>query len=226
MSDEAQRSVSQSLSQNVYHALKRDILECKLLPNSDLREQLLAQRFVVSKSPVREALLRLEQERLITVAPRQGYKVASLSLEDASQSFGLRKVLESACAEAAAANASTEVLAGLDRFRSLVSVEGEDPTDTFIRYNRSFHSAICMVSGNTRLARITIDLIDQMERMIRLSVNSVPVAVRDVLVKEHGEIIDAIQSGDRRKAIRLTKLHISGAEKRVVGGLTNAAVHA
>jgi len=223
---EIQTSARQSLSQNVYQALKRDILECKLLPNTELREQLLAQRFVVSKSPVREALLRLEQERLITVAPRQGYKVASLSLEDASQSFGLRKVLESACAEAAAANASTELLAELDRYRSLDAFEAEDPTDVFIRYNRSFHSAICMVSGNARLARITIDLIDQMERMIRLSVNSVPLTVRDVLVAEHGEIIDAIQSGDGRKAIRLTKQHICGAEKRVVSGLTNAAIHA
>jgi DNA-binding GntR family transcriptional regulator len=218
--------VQPSLSQNVYHALKRDILECRLLPNSDLREQLLAQRFVVSKSPVREALLRLEQERLITVAPRQGYRVASLSLEDASESFELRKVLESACAEAAAANASAAVLGGLDQYRSLNVLEGEDPTDKFIRYNRAFHSAICMISGNARLARITIDLIDQMERMIRLSVNSVPLGGRDVLLREHGEIIDAIQAGDRRKAIRLIRQHISGAEKRVIGGLTCAAVHA
>jgi DNA-binding GntR family transcriptional regulator len=215
-----------SLSQNVYQALKRDILECRLLPNSDLREQLLAQRFVVSKSPVREALLRLEQERLITVAPRQGYRVASLSLEDASESFDLRKVLESACAEAAAANASTAVLGGLDQYRTLDVLDGEDPTDKFIRYNRAFHSAICMISGNARLARITIDLIDQMERMIRLSVNSVPLAGRDVLLGEHGDIIDAIQAGDRRKVIRLIRQHISGAEKRVLSGLTYAAVHA
>jgi DNA-binding GntR family transcriptional regulator len=215
-----------SLSQNVYHALKRDILECKLLPNSDLREQLLAQRFIVSKSPVREALLRLEQERLITVAPRQGYRVAPLSLEDATETFELRKVLESACADAAAANASPQSLADLDRFRTLSPVEGEDPTDSFIRYNRCFHSAICMISGNARLARITVDLIDQMERMIRLSVNSVPLGGRPVLLREHGEIIDAIQSGDRRRAIRLTKSHISGAEKRVISGLTYAAVHA
>src|ERR1700754_3432781 len=125
MSDDAQRSVSQSLSQNVYHALKRDILECKLLPNSDLREQLLAQRFVVSKSPVREALLRLEQERLVTVAPRQGYRVAPLSLEDAREMFELRKVLEAACAEAATAGASAETLAGLDGYRKLTVARGE-----------------------------------------------------------------------------------------------------
>jgi DNA-binding GntR family transcriptional regulator len=216
----------QSLSRNVYQALKRDILECKLPPNSDLREQVLAERFIVSKSPVREALVRLEHEHLITVAPRQGYRVAPLSIEDASETFGLRKVLESACADAAAANPSSTVLANLDQYRSFTPVEGEDPADTFIRYNREFHSAICMISGNVRLARITIDLIDQMERMIRMSVNSVPVGGRAVLLREHCDMIDAIQAGDRKAAIRLTKRHIGGAEKRVIAGLTYAAVHA
>jgi DNA-binding GntR family transcriptional regulator len=150
--------------------------------------------------------------------------VAPLSLEDANETFELRKVLEAACAEAAAANASTQDLDSLDRFRTLTVVDGEDPTDAFIRYNRAFHSAICTISGNARLARITIDLIDQMERMIRLSVNSVPLEGRDVLLREHGEIIDAIQHGGGRKAIQLTRKHIAGAEKRVIGGLTCVAV--
>jgi DNA-binding GntR family transcriptional regulator len=213
-----------SLSHNVYRLLKRDILECRLLPDAELREQSLAHRFIVSKSPVREALLRLEQERLITVAPRQGYRVAALSVEDASEVFGLRKVLESACADAASANAPSHLLSGLDRFRSLSVVEGQDPTDAFIEYNRSFHSAICALCGSARLARMTIDLIDQMERMIRLSVNSVPLGGRDVLLREHGQIIDAIQSGSPRKAARLTREHISGAERRVVSGLSRTAV--
>jgi DNA-binding GntR family transcriptional regulator len=214
-----------SLSQNVYQVLKSEILECKLLPNSDLREQLLAQRFVVSKSPVREALLRLEQERLVTVSPRQGYRVAPLSLEDAREMFELRKVLEASCAEAAVANATPETLAGLDAFRTLTVARGEDRTNAFIKYNRSFHSAICLTSGNARMARLAIDLIEQMERMIRFSVDAVPAEEKDVLLAEHGEIIDAMQGGDRRGAVRLIKLHIADAEKRVVGSLAYAAVH-
>lgn len=213
-----------SLSQNVYQVLKNEILECQLLPNSSLREQLLARRFAISKSPVREALLRLEQERLVMVTPRQGYRVAPISLEDAQEMFELRKVLESACVEAAASTGTKEDLIKLDVFRTLQTHSGEDRTDAFIKYNRSFHIAICMSSGNTRMARLATDLIEQMERMIRFSVNAIPVQDKDILLKEHGEIIDAIQGGDRRKASRLVKQHISDAEKRVINYLSQAAI--
>jgi DNA-binding GntR family transcriptional regulator len=213
-----------SLRQNVYEALKNEILECRLPPNSDLREQSLAERFVVSKSPVREALLRLEQERLVTVIPRQGYRVAPISVEDAREMFGLRKVLEAACAEAAATDASDATLAALNAFRTLPEGERGAGNDSFIAYNRAFHRAVCNASGNKRMARVAIDLIEQMERMVRYSVNAVE-ASASVLLEEHGQIIDAIQGRDRRAASRLIKQHISQAERRVINSLSRAAVH-
>jgi DNA-binding GntR family transcriptional regulator len=215
-----------SLSRHVYLALKRDILECKLPPNADLREQVLAERFIVSKSPVREALVRLEHDHLVIVSPRQGYRVAPVSVEDAADTFGLRKILEGACAEAAVANGSRMQLEDLDRFRTFTARDSEDPSDGFIRYNREFHAAICAIARNSRLERMTMELVDQMERMIRMSVNSVPVGGRAVLLREHCDMIDAIQSGDRRRASALTRQHIGKAEKRVVTGLAYAAIHA
>lgn len=217
------QTVQPSLRRNVYEALKSEILECRLPPNSDLREQSLAERFVVSKSPVREALLRLEQERLVTVIPRQGYRVAPISVDDAREMFGLRKVLEAACATAAAAEAPDEILAALDAFRTLPSGENETGNDAFIAYNRAFHSAVCNASGNKRMARLTIDLIEQMERMVRFSVNTA--SANSLLLEEHGRIIDAIQGRDRRAALRLIKQHISQAERRVINSLSRAAVH-
>lgn len=196
-----------------------------MLPNAEIREQALARRFVVSKSPVREALLRLEQERLVTVAPRQGYKVAPISVDDAREMFGLRRVLEAACVEASAGDPLAPLVQALDAFRTLSLGKGEDRTEAFIRYNRAFHSAICYSSGNARMARIGVDLIEQMERMIRFSVAAVPPEEKGVLLQEHGEIIDAIQAGNRRTAARLVKQHILEAEKRVIGGLSSAAVH-
>jgi DNA-binding GntR family transcriptional regulator len=212
------------LRQSVYDLLKSDILGCRLPPNSDLREQSLAERFVVSKSPVREALLRLEQERLVTVIPRQGYRVAPISIEDAREMFGLRKLLESACAEAAAAEAPDETLAGLNVFRNSLGPKGEIGSDVFIAHNRAFHSAICIASGNKRMARVAIDLIEQMERMVRYSVNALKASAL-VLIEEHGQIIDAIQQRDRRTASRLIKDHISQAERRVISSLSRAAIH-
>jgi GntR family transcriptional regulator, rspAB operon transcriptional repressor len=213
-----------SLSQSVYQVLKNEILECRMAPNSDLREQSLAQRFEMSKSPVREALLRLEQDRLVTVAPRQGYRVTPLSIEDAREMFGLRRVLEGACAEAAAELGSASELKELDVFRTLNKARGEDRTDAFIKYNRSFHSAVCVRSGNSRLARLAVDLVEQMERLIRFDVSSVSREAEEALLREHGEIIDAIQARDRRRAAKLVKQHILEAEKRVVRSLSFAAI--
>jgi GntR family transcriptional regulator, rspAB operon transcriptional repressor len=216
---------AQSLRHDVYETLKSEILNCSLPPNSDLREQSLAQRFVVSKSPVREALLCLERERLVTAIPRQGYRVAPISIEDAGEMFGLRKVLEVACAEAAAVSASDECLASLDAFRALRGLGAEASNDIVIAYNRAFHSAVCNASGNKRMARVAIDLIEQMERMVRYSVNTIAAPASGVLLEEHGKIIDALQQRDRRAATRLIREHISQAERRVIDSLSHAAIH-
>ena len=71
------------LRENVYEKLRADILSCQLAPGDDMREQELAERYAVSRQPVREALLRLEREHLVTVQPRQGYRVNPISLADA-----------------------------------------------------------------------------------------------------------------------------------------------
>ena len=73
------------LRDNVYESLRSDILTCHFAPGDDMREQDLAERYAVSRQPVREALLRLEREHLVTVQPRQGYRVNPISLADAAQ---------------------------------------------------------------------------------------------------------------------------------------------
>ena len=70
------------LRDNVYESLRSDILSCRLAPGDDMREQELAERYAVSRQPVREALLRLEREHLVTVQPRQGYRVNPISLSE------------------------------------------------------------------------------------------------------------------------------------------------
>ena len=90
----------------IYDELKRSILTCELLPGTDLREQELALRFEVSKSPVREALQHLVRDGLVTVMPRQGYRVSAISLTDARDMFAFRCALEVACIVEAAISAA------------------------------------------------------------------------------------------------------------------------
>ena len=98
------------LRDNVYESLRADILTCRLAPGDDMREQDLAERYAVSRQPVREALLRLEREHLVTVQPRQGYRVNPISLADARDLLRFRLALEPACVAEAIENASDDVL--------------------------------------------------------------------------------------------------------------------
>src|ERR1700759_4155963 len=104
------------LRDRVYRTLRDAILTCEFQPGLELREQILAERYRVSRSPIRDSLLRLEHEKLVTVLPRQGYRVNPISWSDGEDIFGLRLVIEPACA-AAAARADEETLRSLGRFR-------------------------------------------------------------------------------------------------------------
>ncbi|WP_245333703.1 GntR family transcriptional regulator, partial [Bradyrhizobium guangdongense] len=144
------------LRENIYDLLRSDILACRLAPGDEMREQDLAERYDVSRQPVRDALLRLQREHLVTVQPRQGYRVTPISLSDARDLLRFRLALEPACVAEAIESAPDSVLKSLDEFRRF-SGNHED----FIAYNRGFHSALAHASGNRRMATALCDLIGQ-----------------------------------------------------------------
>jgi DNA-binding GntR family transcriptional regulator len=207
------------LRDNVYESLRSDILSCRLAPGDDMREQELAERYAVSRQPVREALLRLEREHLVTVQPRQGYRVNPISLEDARDLLRFRLALEPACVAEAIDNAGDDDLKALDRFRRF---EGDH--EDFIAYNRDFHCALAHASGNRRMAQALCDLIGQADRLVRVSVTSVGDHDTTQLVAEHVALIEAMQGRDRRSAARIIKAHIAQTEKRVLPALKRNAV--
>jgi GntR family transcriptional regulator, rspAB operon transcriptional repressor len=207
------------LRQHIYDALRHDILMCRLSPGHDMREQELADRYEVSRQPVREALLRLEREHLVTVMPRQGYRVNPISVRDARDLLRFRMALEPACVGEAIEMASEDDLAGLDEFREF-DAEGEEFPD----YNRRFHSALAHVSGNRRMESALRDVIDQCDRLVRVSVDAIQGHDPAQLVNDHAALIDAMQRRDRRAARRIIKLHLQQAEKRVLPALARNAI--
>src|SRR4029077_17329406 len=199
------------LRDNVYENLRSDILTCHFAPGDDMREQDLAERYAVSRQPVREALLRRAREHLVTVQPRQGYRVNPISLADARDLLRFRLALEPACVAEAIEHADGDALKALNRFRRF-SGGHED----FIAYNRAFHSALAHASGNRRMANSLCDLVGQADRLGRVSVANVkssgPAPAQ--LVAEHTALIEAMQRRDGRSAVRIIKAHISQTEKR------------
>jgi DNA-binding GntR family transcriptional regulator len=212
---------SRLLRVDILRELRHDILACRLPPGTELREAELAQRFGVSKSPVRDALSRLVQEGLVDVMPRQGYRVAPISLRDVRDMFQYRAVLECACVRVAAESASDEELRALDRFREF---DAAARSDDFIGYNREFHQALGRLSANARLAGAVAAQIDQMDRVVTMSVGAMRRRDPARLVAQHAAIIDALQAREARRAQGLIARHVEEAQRRVCDALLKLAV--
>jgi DNA-binding GntR family transcriptional regulator len=206
--------------EEIYGRLREDILSCALPPGAPLYEGVLAERFDVSKSPIRDALSRLHAEKLVIVEPRKGYRVAPISLADAAELFEFRALLEQTCALMAAERTTDEQLSGLDRFRTL----DEWGTGAFVQYNRAFHLALVGLCPNRRMADIARDLIEQFDRLVLMSVTAIDARNYDALIAEHNAIIAALQERDGRRAGKLLTHHVSRAEKRVMSSLASAAI--
>lgn len=203
------------LQDQVCATLREDILACRLRPGAELREQVLATRLNVSKSPVREALLRLAQERLVTIRPRQGYQVAPVSLAEAADLLELRSVLELACLHctlARASQAQRKAVANASKFES----------NDFIAYNREFHIRLAGSCGNARLAQSAAAAIAQTDRLVHLSLGTITNRDPAQLVVEHRALAEAVAVSDARTAKRLLRRHLETAQRRVLDGLTKA----
>ena len=213
------------LRETVYEQIRADILSLRLAPGAEMREAELAARFEVSKSPVRDALMRLERENLVITLPRQGYRVAPVSLSDVQDMFHLRIALERACMERIVRQASDEQLASLEPFRRF---ERDDWAAGFIEYNRAFHRKLAEIAGNPRMRDQLNNLIDQMERAVLMSVNRATQGSGDTsgLVEEHSRLIDALQQRQGKRAERQAEQHIAAAGKRVTEAISRSIIAA
>lgn len=211
------------LRETVYEQLRADMISCTLAPGTELREAELASRFDMSKSPVRDALMRLEREGLVITLPRQGYRVAPVSLADVLDMFHLRAALERACVERIVLNASDEDLRSLDAFRHFDAASWEGG---FIAFNRAFHRRIAELGGNARMRDQLNDLIDLLERAVQVSVASINKGDPQALVTEHTEIIAALQTRALKRAQRLAEQHIAAAGKRVSKAISKSLIAA
>lgn len=191
----AKKTVRASLTDRVYQLLRNDILTCALEPGRELSEAELAQRFDVSKTPVREALATLRQEGFVRTFPRRGYQVVPITFGDMSELFDLRTILEAGAAELACARITDAELDQLQKLADVVYDRAEQPSlQRFIKANRDFHAAIAQASGNERLQTLIIRQIDELERFFYLGAR-----LRDVnseTTNDHHAIVDVLRKRD------------------------------
>ncbi|EJW12280.1 Transcriptional regulator, GntR family [Rhodovulum sp. PH10] len=202
----------------VYQALRVEILDCRLAPGVQIFEQDLAERFGVSKSPVREALLRLCQEDLVEVKARSGYRVAPISASQVNEMYEMRIMYETTCASLAVAHASDDDLRRLEACR-VPAVDAD--IDAWIVANRRFHMALASLCGNGRLGRTAAEFIDQFTRFTRVSATRLRRTLPlEPLVDEHEQVLAALLARDAARAREVLAAHIDSARSRILDALS------
>lgn len=202
----------------VFNTLRRAILRGELLPGERLMEIQLAQRLGVSRTPVREAIRKLELEGLVTMIPRKGAEVAQITVSDLKDVLEVRIALEELAVKDACENITEEQLAALrsanEEFRRVLQ---EGDLMTCGQADIKFHEIIYRATNNKRLLQMLSNIREQMYRyrMEYLKDHS----KHEALVREHEKICQALQEHDREKAGEAIRVHIENQKESIISSL-------
>ena len=189
----------------VFNTLRDAILKGELEPGERLMEIQLAERLGVSRTPIREAIRKLELEGLVLMIPRKGAEVAKISEKS------LRDVLEELAAELACQRMDAEALKDLeDAQKAFIQAVESGETMTMAEADEHFHDVIYMGTGNTRLVQILNNLREQMYRYRLEYIKDAE--KRQILLVEHESILRAIRSRHVAEAKEAVRAHIDNQE--------------
>jgi DNA-binding GntR family transcriptional regulator len=197
----------------VYQRLQREIVSGALSPGTPLREAELTGRLSVSKTPLRDALVRLQKDGFVTIPPYRTAVVSGYTRTDLREIYELRELLEGACARQAAQSIDGESLAELaqvvhDSAACLIGGEvlaGQE--DRLAELLDTFDQIMYAHSGNGRIDEMVSNIRDHVLRIGRLTTRIPGRLARSVA--EHVAIYDAIVDRDGDRAERLMRRHIS-----------------
>lgn len=202
----------------VFHTLRKAILTGELKPGERLMEIPLAQKLGVSRTPVREAIRKLELEGLVTMIPRRGAIVAQISVKGLKDVLEVRRALDTFCAELACERISDE-----DKKRLLVAhkefIKATDSKNATIiaKADVAFHDIIIGATGNERIVTLINNLAEQIYRYRFEYIKDD--SRHQVLVDEHKALMDAIVEGDCEKARNAARKHIDNQEYSILSQL-------
>ncbi len=205
----------QPLREVVCESLREAIRRGILKPGERIMEIQLAEELGVSRTPVREAIRKLELEGYVVMMPRRGTYVANMSIRDINEIFEIRTSLESLSNGLAAEHITDEELEHLQRL--LVIIGGyikEGNMEKIVETDIEFHDVMYHAARNQRLVGIISNLRDQLTRFRTLSMSH-PGRLEATL-EEHKAIVEAIANGDRRSASKAAERHMENSEKTLL----------
>ena len=203
-----------SLADQVFEKLENDIIQGVYPKGEILTELKLVEQLGVSRTPIREALRRLEQERLIEDAGK-GSKVLGITEDDLLDIMNIRERIEGLAAYYAAINITEEGKAALAHIVDLQEFyfNKNDP-DHLRKVDDEFHDAICRLSGRTVITDTLIPLHRKTRRFRRIAMEDRERTTKTT--QEHRAIYEAIMAGDALLAKQLTKAHIANAKDHMI----------
>ncbi|MFK0333685.1 GntR family transcriptional regulator [Rhizobium sp. NPDC090275] len=192
----------------VYDILRDEILDLKLAPGSPVDEVQLAERFQMSRTPIREALVRLAGDGLIETLPNRSTLVSNIDLLNLNTYFDALVLMYRVTTRLAAQNHKPADLVAIRELHSqyAATVEARDLRD-MIAVNAAFHTAIAEAGRNPYFTGLFRRLLDEGRRILRLYYKSYDEQFPQRFVDEHAEIIAAIEARDLDTADHLGKIH-------------------
>jgi len=208
-------SEEMSFADRAYLVIRDKLIMLDIRPNEAIVENDLAAELELGRTPVREALKRLEADRLVVSFPRRGTFATGVDVADLRHISQIRVNLEPVAARSAAEDASADVRAGLlelaDRTEAL-DVASID-RDELMRWDLRAHRAIYRAAGNPHLEDVLVRYDNLATRIFCLFLDRLPTVARHV--GEHAELLRTIAAGDGDAAAQIALDHVTGFEKAI-----------
>jgi DNA-binding GntR family transcriptional regulator len=205
-----------SRADEVYAQLKQDVADFKLVPGDRFTENELSERLGVSRTPVRQALFRLQQEGYVDVLFRSGWHVLPFDFEQFEQLYDLRMVLETTAVERLCSDGKRVDGAMLDALAAIWLVPAAERCADMVEVSRrdeAFHCALVAAAGNAEMARVHKDVTERIRIIRRLDFTKQ--ARIDATYEEHAKILKAIQRKRGDQATMLLRAHIATSQAEV-----------
>lgn len=199
-----------SLSEEARVYILEDIIQCRLRPGEMIQLSGLAEKYGMSKTPIREALTLLQLEGLIEAIPYKGYLIRPIDIDEIYEIYFMRQLLEGAAAELAAKNITEDEL---ERLGSLKAPQTMVMTLEYDNYCRTFHRIVAEASRLTRLAEAVMRTYNDMRRLQYAGIGR---PRPEVITIEHDEIVDALRTGNPEQARTAMVDHIRNIRERAL----------
>lgn len=199
----------------VYEYLRTAIINGLIKPGERLVEKEYAEKFNISRTPVREALRKLEIEGLVENIPRRGDIVKGIDLNDMMEIFAIRQALEPLIVKTAMENLTPEAITRLqETVDKMTFHDNLDDTSAVLTSFQAFHDILLDLSNMPRLSSIISQLKDYLGRFRTMSLSSPE--RRTQAIKEHKEILQAIVANDNQTAEKLLSAHLASARQSLL----------